>query len=151
MYLCILYGIVIIEIYSCNKWLYTLVVHLSLLYHLSVQRLGNPKMSIVYCGAPLYTQPYTPRQPYVLPIYLALPYITWVRGMWRFIKFWEIHSHEFKCFSDISRVPYTCRETKVGWERLGSIALDSISILCVLLLPSSRKDLGFNEDHLYLQ
>ena len=43
------------------KWLYTLVVSLSLLYCLSVQRLGNLKTSIVYCGAPLYTQPYTPR------------------------------------------------------------------------------------------
>ena len=39
-----------------------LVMSLSLICHLSVQRLGNPKMSIVYHGAPLYTQPYIPRQ-----------------------------------------------------------------------------------------
>ena len=42
--------------------IYTLVTSLSLLYCLSVQRLGNPKMSIVYCCAPLYMQLVTPRQ-----------------------------------------------------------------------------------------
>ena len=35
--------------------IYILVVPLSLLYCLSVQRLGNPKMSIVYCSTPSYT------------------------------------------------------------------------------------------------
>ena len=55
VYLYIIYGIVIIKIYSCNKDLYTYkVAYLSLLYHLSMQRLENPKMSIVYCGAPTY-------------------------------------------------------------------------------------------------
>ena len=33
---------------------YILVMLLSLLYCLSVQRLGNPKMSIVHHGAPSY-------------------------------------------------------------------------------------------------
>ena len=52
---CIIYGIVIIEIYSCNKELYTFkVAWFSLLYHLSTQRLENPKTSIVYCSAPIY-------------------------------------------------------------------------------------------------
>ena len=34
---------------------YTLVASWSLLYCLSVQRPGNPKTSVVYHGAPLYT------------------------------------------------------------------------------------------------
>ena len=56
MYLCITYGIVIIEIYSCNKELYTYkVAWFSLLYCLSMQRLENPKTNIVYCGAPTHT------------------------------------------------------------------------------------------------
>ena len=55
VYLCIIYGIVIIKIYSCNKELYTYkVAYLSLLYNLSMQRLENPKMSIMYCSAPTY-------------------------------------------------------------------------------------------------
>ena len=65
-YLYIIYGIVIIKIYSCNKELYTdKVTYLSLLYCLSVQRLENPKTSIVYHGAPtfIYMQHLTPRQP----------------------------------------------------------------------------------------
>ena len=50
-----IYGIVIIEIYSCNKELYTYkVAYLSLLYHLSMQRLENPKMSIYLQLALLY-------------------------------------------------------------------------------------------------
>ena len=36
---------------------------LSLIYCLSVQRLENPKTSVVYHSAPLCTQPYAPRQP----------------------------------------------------------------------------------------
>ena len=48
-----------IEIYNNNKELYTYQVTYSfLLYCLSVQRLENLKMSIVYCGAPLYVTPY---------------------------------------------------------------------------------------------
>ena len=55
VYLCILYGIVIIEMYSYNKELYTYKVTYSFsLYCLSMQRLENPKMSVVYCGAPIY-------------------------------------------------------------------------------------------------
>ena len=55
VYLCIIYGIVIIGIYSYNKELYTYkVTYLFFLYHLSMQRLENPKTSIVYCGAPIY-------------------------------------------------------------------------------------------------
>ena len=55
VYLYIMYGIVIIKIYSCNKELYTYkIAYLSLLYCLSVQRLENPKMSIVYHSAPTY-------------------------------------------------------------------------------------------------
>ena len=42
--------------------IYIVVAPLSLLYCLSVQRLGNPKMSIVYCGVPSYTSHCTPRQ-----------------------------------------------------------------------------------------
>ena len=37
--------------------IYMLVVPLSLIYCLSMQRPGNPKMSVVYCGAPLYHDP----------------------------------------------------------------------------------------------
>ena len=65
-YLCIIYGIVIIEIYSYNKELYTFkVAWFSLSYCLSVQRLENLKMSIVYHGALIYIcmQHPTPRQP----------------------------------------------------------------------------------------
>ena len=52
-----------IEIYNYKKESYTYqVTYLSLLYCLSVQRLGNPKTSIVYCGAPLYMQHLTLRQ-----------------------------------------------------------------------------------------
>ena len=54
-----MYGIVTIEIYNYNTYQ---VTYLSLLYHLSMQRLGNLKMSIVYCSAPLYMQHLTPRQ-----------------------------------------------------------------------------------------
>ena len=42
--------------------IYTLVTSVPLLYCLSVQRLENPKTSIVYCGAPLYMQLFTSRQ-----------------------------------------------------------------------------------------
>ena len=66
VYLHIIYGIVIVKIHSCNKELYTYkVTYLPLLYHLSVQRLENPTMSIVYCSAPayIYMQHLTPRQP----------------------------------------------------------------------------------------
>ena len=59
-------GIVIIRIYSCNKWLYVLVTTLSLTYCLSVQRLVNPKMSIVYHSASISVNIYVmlyPRQP----------------------------------------------------------------------------------------
>ena len=66
VYLCIIYGIVIIKIYSCNKELYTFkVAWFSFLYHLSMQRLENPKMNIVYFRAPTYicNQHLTPRQP----------------------------------------------------------------------------------------
>ena len=63
MYLCIIYGIVIIEICSYNKELYTYKVAYSFsLYCLSMQRLENPKTSIVYHGAPLYKWHPTPRQ-----------------------------------------------------------------------------------------
>ena len=63
VYLCIIYGIVIIEMYKYNKESYTYhITYLSLLYHLNVQRLGNLKISIVYCSAPLYMQHLTPRQ-----------------------------------------------------------------------------------------
>ena len=45
------------ETYSYNKELYTYkVAYLSLLYCLSMQRLENPKTSIVYCSAPIYMQ-----------------------------------------------------------------------------------------------
>ena len=55
VYLYIIYGILIIKIYSCNKELYTYkVAYISLLYYLSMQRLEHPKMSVVYCGAPTY-------------------------------------------------------------------------------------------------
>ena len=55
VYLYIIYGIVIIKMYSCNKELYTYkVAYLSLLYCLSMQRLENLKTSVVYCGAPTY-------------------------------------------------------------------------------------------------
>ena len=55
VYLCLIYGIVIAEIYSHNKELYTYkVAYLSFLYCLSMQRLDNPKTSIVYHGAPLH-------------------------------------------------------------------------------------------------
>ena len=67
VYLCTIYGVVIIEVHKCNKELYlsyTVALYPSL-YCLSVQRLGNPKMSVVYCGAPIhiYMQHLTPRQP----------------------------------------------------------------------------------------
>ena len=39
-----------------------LVTSLSLLYHLSMQRPGNLKISIVYHGAPSYMQHLTTRQ-----------------------------------------------------------------------------------------
>ena len=55
VYLYIIYGIVIIKIYSCNKELYPYkVAYISLLYCLIMQRLENPKTSIVYHGAPTY-------------------------------------------------------------------------------------------------
>ena len=41
---------------------YILVAFWSLLYCLSMWRLGNLKTSVVYCSAPLYTWLYTPRQ-----------------------------------------------------------------------------------------
>ena len=48
-----------IEIYINNKELYTYKVAYSFsLYCLSVQRLENPKTSIVYCSAPLHVTPY---------------------------------------------------------------------------------------------
>ena len=43
--------------------IHILVMPLSLSYYLSMQRLGNPKMSIVYRGAPPYMRHYTPRLP----------------------------------------------------------------------------------------
>ena len=54
MYLCIIYGIVMIEIdNNNNKELYTCkVTYPFLIYHLSLQRLENPKMSIVYVVHP---------------------------------------------------------------------------------------------------
>ena len=59
VYLCIIYGIVMIEIYINNKELYAYKVTYSFsLYCLSVQRLENLKMSIVYHGAPLLVTPY---------------------------------------------------------------------------------------------
>ena len=59
VYLCIIYGIVMIEIYINNKELYTYKVTYSFsLYCLSVWRLENPKTSIVYHGAPLCVTPY---------------------------------------------------------------------------------------------
>ena len=58
-----MYGIVTIEIYNYSKESYTYqVAYLSLLYCLRMQSLGNPKMSIVYCGAPLYMHHLTLRQ-----------------------------------------------------------------------------------------
>ena len=49
------YGVVIIEIYSCNKELYTYkVAQPSSSYCLSVQRLENLKTSVVYRGAPTH-------------------------------------------------------------------------------------------------
>ena len=56
--------------------IYILVVPLSLLYHLSVQRLGNPKMSVVYHSVPSDMQHCTPRQFQDLLIHPSLPYIT---------------------------------------------------------------------------
>ena len=38
--------------------IYMLVMPLSLIYCLSVQRPGNPKMSIVYHGAPIHINTY---------------------------------------------------------------------------------------------
>ena len=64
VYLYIIYGIVTIGICNSNKELYTYkVTHSFLLYCLSMQRLENPKMSIVYHGVPIYLQQLTPRQP----------------------------------------------------------------------------------------
>ena len=54
-----------------------LVASLSILYCLSVQRLGNPKMRIVYCSAPSYMQHFAPTQLQNLFTHPALPYITW--------------------------------------------------------------------------
>ena len=64
-----------IEIYN-NKELYTYIVaYSSFLYHLSMQRLENPEMSIVYGGAPTCnTLPLDNSKTYSHP---ALPYITW--------------------------------------------------------------------------
>ena len=47
------YGIAKIEINSCNKESYTYKVALvSSFIQANTQRLGNPKISVVYCGAP---------------------------------------------------------------------------------------------------
>ena len=69
-----------IEIYRCNKELYTYkVVWFSLLYCLSMQRLDNPKTSIVYHSASIFINICV-----TLPLdnpkthsHLALPYIKW--------------------------------------------------------------------------
>ena len=110
MYLCITYGIIKIEIYSCNKELYTYkVAWFSLSYCLSVQRLENPKMSIVYHGAPTYI--------YIcdtLPLdnpkthsHLALPYITW--GLiWDF----KIQKKESLVLKKIYFLPDKCLESQ---------------------------------------
>ena len=77
VYLCITYGIVIIEIYSCNKELYTYkVARFSLSYCLSMQRLENPKTSVVYHGAPIYICNTLPRDNPKICSHLALPYIS---------------------------------------------------------------------------
>ena len=56
LYLCITYGIVIIEIYNCNKGVisikYSCIVSFFILAN--NQRKENPKMSVVYCSAPTY-------------------------------------------------------------------------------------------------
>ena len=73
VYLCITYGIVIIEIYSCNKELYTYkVAWFSLTYHLSVQRLHNQKMSIVYWSTSTHTHTHT--HIYIYIYIYATPY-----------------------------------------------------------------------------
>ena len=80
VYLCIIHGIVLIEIYGCNKELYTFkVAWFSLLYCLSVQRLENLKTSIVYCGVPIYTYicDTLPLDNLKTHSHLALSYITW--------------------------------------------------------------------------
>ena len=67
MYLCTTYGIVILEIKDCNKRViaikYSCIV--SFFIPANTQRKENPKMSVVYCGAPihLHLQHLTPRQP----------------------------------------------------------------------------------------
>ena len=77
MYLCIIYGIVIMEIYSYNKELYTYKVAYSFpIYHLSMCRLENLKMSVVYCGAPIYMLHLTPDNSKTHS-HSALPYMTW--------------------------------------------------------------------------
>ena len=50
-----IYGIAKIKIYSYNKEVNTLytVVSLLIIFHLSVQRLENPRTNIVYCSAPI--------------------------------------------------------------------------------------------------
>ena len=67
VYLCTTYGIVILEIKSCNKRVisskYSRIVSFFILAN--TQRKENLKMSIVYRGAPihLHLQHLTPRQP----------------------------------------------------------------------------------------
>ena len=41
-----------------------LIMSLSPTYHLSVQRLGKPKMSIVYCSAPINNNTYATLYPW---------------------------------------------------------------------------------------
>ena len=66
VYLCITYGIVIIKVHSCNKRVifikYSHIVSFFILAN--TQRKENPKMSVVYHGAPTHTymQHLIPRQ-----------------------------------------------------------------------------------------
>ena len=84
MYLYILYGIVKVEAYSHNKGEYFVYIYVTfcLIYHLSEQRLGNPKTSIVYCSAPIQVK--NIHDPIPLDKskdHTALLYITW-RLIW---------------------------------------------------------------------
>ena len=67
MYLCIIYGIVIIEIYSCNKELYTLKVtwffSLILPKHAKTREPKDKCCALWCANIHIYMQHLTPRQP----------------------------------------------------------------------------------------
>ena len=84
--LCTIYGIVIIEIYSHNKELYLLntVALYPSLFWLTPKK-ENPKMRVVYHGAPTYIYIYIyiyicntlPLDNLKIHLHIAQPYITW--------------------------------------------------------------------------